>query len=750
MNRLHFTGFPPGVGTFFLAVFAGLLAGPGTHLEAGPPPDRPDAPAVLLRLTPGEPPGSGVRGLDARSRVRTIPGVLGLEAPFEGLFSGPGDGDGREPLGRTLRVVLEPGSDAAGVARALAASPGVEAAWIEGRYRVSWADGERFLAPAGSPGPGPGRLPGRARAGAGEPDDPLFVDGSQWGLRNTGVGPFGGIAGLDIGALAGWEVARGRTSTPVAIVDTGCDLGQPELGGLLADGSPRIAFAYNSSVEPFGASAWDSVGHGTLVAGVALARTNNGPLLDGRGVAGVAGGAGGDSAGCRVIVVKATPRHETQALSSELAEGIIYAVVHGARAINLSFGGDDDDDTLLDALSYAARRGCVVVCGAGNGQDARPQYPGYYARYGNGISVAALQSDGQLARFSSRGPQIDVAAPGDHIYSTYLTYANAFGSPLRNFAETGGTSFAAPFVTGLAGLVATLQPSITDNEFQQLLRHTARDLGAPGRDDTYGWGLPDAGALLDFAAPPREFVRGTVRAQSWTLAGEDSVTLDKTRLSMFGCTLDGAYRAERWEVRARVDLPGRFLEPPLGLVRTHASNGWGAGPLLEYNLGHGEVVPGSLSRDGFTVRAYVYRIAESPRSCGQSTPIGFVPVRPESVSFGWSAFGLVDTTSGGPGPEPGGFALLAVAPNPARGAVTLRYRLDPSGAAAPGAAIAIHDVRGRRLRVLALGDGVAGQAAWDGRDAAGRRAPSGLYVARLEAGGRAETRRFVLLAPATP
>lgn len=842
MRRLDFTGLALVIGSLFPGSLPGSVdAAPGAAWTGVPEaPLRSDPPAVLVRLAPA---GPGARG-PRFDPERLASGVVlqSMGAPFEGLA--PGVDEATEPLLRIRRMVLAPGVDPAAAALQLAAAPGVESAWVERRYRVTWT---AFTA-----------------------NDPLFADGSQWGLRNTGSGPYGGVAGVDIRAEAGWDVTAGSSSTIVAIVDTGLDLGHPELGGTLADGRPRIVRAYNSSVEAPGASAADSVGHGTIVAGVAVARTNNGPLLDGRGVAGVAGGTGGDSAGCRVIAVKATPGRLLDALSTELAEGIIYAVTQGARAINLSFGGDDDDDTMLDAVSYASRRGCVVICGAGNGLDARPQYPGYYASYGAGISVAALRPDGTLARFSTRGPQVDVAAPGEDIMSTYLTYANAFDSPLRNFAASSGTSFAAPFVTGLAGLAMGLQPSMTDNEFQQLLRHTARDLGAPGRDDTFGWGIPDAGALLAYAAPPRGFVRGTARAETWTLLGTDSVTLAKTRRVVNGCSVDGRYLAERWEVRARVALPaGRLLETPLGLARTHFSRGWRAGPLLEYDLGYGEFVPGSATAEGFTLRAYVYRIAASPISCGSNVgPIGWLPAPPESVYFGWSAFGRLDAAptlaitapgadgatwsvdepetlrwqasdpdevsgfavdlsldggvtwqpvGGGTlpatshmvalrspcGPEgadyrlrvtafdlngqvdetsaerrirpsracvgdetpagPPAFALFPIVPNPSRGSVQLRFsragdygELATGGQAPPGGiaagalapTIGLYDARGRHLRSLPVPDVPTGTITWDGRDAAGRKMPAGVYLARLRL---AETRefaqRFVLLPP---
>ena len=634
---------PLRLGMAVFALGAGLAGSPARTAAAPDPtglPDpfaapiaeRPDAPAVLVRLRPA--PSSPEARLHGRLREAGVASaVRAVEDPLGALLAGDAwiRGGEDEPLARVRRLVLEPGADASAVARALAGEPDIEAAWVEARYRVTWT---------GPPADRPAAVAGTSPF----PNDPLFRDGSQWGLENTGTGRFGGVAGIDIRARAGWAITTGSTATIVGIVDTGVDPTHPDLGGLLFDGTPRIFKMYNSSVEPAGASAWDSIGHGTMVAGVALARTNNGPVLDGRGVAGVAGGAGGDSAGCRVIAVKATPTRYNDALSSELAEGIVYAVLNGARAVNLSFGGDNDDDLMVDAVSFAERRGCVVVCGAGNGQDSRPQYPGYYALYGNGLSIAGLRSDGTLALFSTRGTQIDVAAPAQDIFSIYPTYENAYQGRSRNFEYTSGTSFAAPFVTGLAGLAMTLQPSLTDNEFQQLLRHTARDVGAPGRDDTYGWGIPDAGALLAYVAPPRAFARGIAYANDWSLVSTDSVTLSRTRLEIGDCNLDGRYLAERWEVRARVDLPpGMFLETPLGMARTHASRGWPAGPLLEYGLGHGEVVPGSASPTGFTLRAWVYHIDSGPQTCVPNPgPLGFIPVAPESVKFGWSAFGRLD------------------------------------------------------------------------------------------------------------
>jgi hypothetical protein len=788
-------------------------------------------------------------GLAPLARAAGETGALTLERPFGDLFSDTPD----EPLARVIRLAYADGADLEAIALRLRAAPGVESAQRDAVYHLAWADAPRFVGPAAAMEAPPSVRP--LAGGVPFPDDPQFVDGTQWGLENTGAGVFGGVAGVDIRATAGWPITSGSTATVLGIVDTGFDLHHPELVRDLADGTPRVIRRFNSSIEGPSGTPDDSLGHGTIVAGVALGLTNNGPVLDGRGIAGVSGGSGGDSAGCRVVEIKATPTRLTDALASELANGISYAVIAGARAINLSFGGDEDNDTVRDAISFAQRRGAIVVCAAGNGQDERPQYPGYYAHYGDGVSVAAIKSDGTLARFSSRGPQIDVAAPGEDIMSTFVTYENAYSSPLRNFAHSSGTSFASPFVTGLAGLAFTLQPSLLDNEFQEVLRRTARDVGAPGRDDTFGWGIPDAPSLLTALLPPRGFVRGVVNAQSWSLVSVDSVTLSKTRMAVNGCSIDGRYQAERWEVRSHVNLPaGRLLEIPQVIVRTHGTGGlggWMSSSLLEYDgLDWGELVPGTASTGGFDLRTYVYRISAQPAICTQTGPIDFVPQRPQDVQFAWSVLGRLDAPpvvtidspgdggtlpvdapglitwhatdvdtvtgiqiavssdsgatwstianlAGDPGSyayrsqcaqaghsyavrvraldEHGGwsdqgeavrrytpsrfcnvgevpvlplsFALLPVTPNPSAGTTAFHFYL-PEGAALGAAPhLRIYDIRGRMVREIPLAAALSGPngAAWDGLDQDGRVTRTGMYVARLEAGGRSATERFVRL-----
>src|SRR6516225_8682409 len=319
-------------------------------------------------------------------------------------------------------------------ARALAADPDI--AWVEPNLVREPADGG---------------LP------EGFPDDPLFRDGRQWGLRNLGpAGAHGGIAGADVDALGAWRTCVGSNALRLAVADTGIDPGHPELAGTLPGGAPRIAWSLNVTVDPGGAVA-DSFGHGTFVAGIMAARSGEGPHFDSLGVAGVCGGDGGSNLGCRIVSIKITPGHLGLASSFDIARAILYAADLGARAVNLSFAGAGESAVERGALYYALTRGCVVVAAAGNRGNATPQYPAAYAADGLCIAVGASDPRDRRAAFSSYGPWLD--------------------------------------------LLATVRPELTDTDFQHLIRESARDVGPPGIDEETGWGRLDLAAALA-ALPP--------------------------------------------------------------------------------------------------------------------------------------------------------------------------------------------------------------------------------------------------------
>ncbi|HEX2697548.1 MAG TPA: S8 family serine peptidase, partial [Anaerolineales bacterium] len=210
------------------------------------------------------------------------------------------------------------------------------------------------------------------------PNDPGFAN--QYGLIN-------------IRAPQGWQINRGSAGVTIAIVDTGIEMSHPDLAPKLVAGHDFV----NNDNNPD-----DDNGHGTHVAGIAAASTNNGS-----GVAGVSWGA-------RLMPVKVLNAAGTGTYA-DVAQGIVWATNNGAQVINLSLGGPVPDSVLKNAVDYAYSNGVVVVAAAGNTGNNFVLYP---AHYPNVIAVAATKYTNQRADFSSYGPEVSLSAPGDSIYST--------------------------------------------------------------------------------------------------------------------------------------------------------------------------------------------------------------------------------------------------------------------------------------------------------------------------------------------
>ncbi len=287
------------------------------------------------------------------------------------------------------------------------------------------------------------------------PDDPdLYL---QWGLSK-------------IQAPAAWDETTGSSDLVIAIVDTGVDLNHPDLNDKIVPGRDFVNDDY---------IAQDDHGHGTHVAGIAAAETNNS-----RGVAGVSWGA-------RIMPIKVL-RYDGDGYYSDVARGVRYACNHGAQIINLSLGGANPSSTLKDALEQAYADGCIIVAAAGNSGQDEIDYP---ARYAEAIAVAATDQVDDHAAFSDYGPQVEVAAPGVDIYSTLWTpSSHTYGWKL-------GTSMSTPHVSGLAALILSLCPQLTNAEVRSVIRSTAKDLGAPGWDPYFGFGRIDAPKAIEAAGP---------------------------------------------------------------------------------------------------------------------------------------------------------------------------------------------------------------------------------------------------------
>jgi subtilisin family serine protease len=290
----------------------------------------------------------------------------------------------------------------------------------------------------------------------------------QWGLQLTGF-------------PRAWGLAPASDHVVVAVVDTGVDPAQPDLQGKLVPGYDFIDQTDTPS---------DDHGHGTAVAGIIAARAGNH-----LGIAGVC-------TGCLVMPVKVLDR-DGVGDDTVIAAGIVWAVDHGAKVINLSLGGPGVTPSLSDAIAYAVDRGAVTVAAAGNNASTAPFYP---AADPHAIGVAATTQADHPYPWSDFGAWVKVAAPGCNL------------APLSNgYGSFCGTSAAAPVVAGLAALALAANPTATPEQIEQALGHPALPL--PG---FVQYGRIDAPATLSLLAP-------TQTAPTTTLAFRGSLLGRGTR-----------------------------------------------------------------------------------------------------------------------------------------------------------------------------------------------------------------------------
>ncbi len=288
------------------------------------------------------------------------------------------------------------------------------------------------------------------RAAETVPDDPLYIQ--QWNLR----GEYG------VRAPAAWDLQRGSAELTVAVVDTGMDYTHPDLSGRRDGGWDY----FNRDPDP-----WDDNGHGTMVAGMACANSDNGT-----GLAGLDWRA-------RIMPLKALGVKGEGDLES-VVNSIMHAANYGAEVINMSLTSAVYSQELAEAVAYAHSRGCVMVAAAGNEGDERMNYP---AGLPHVIGVGSTDQSGDRSYFSNHNSSVDLVAPGEQIIGPV---------PGGGYKRGSGTSEATPHVSAAALLLLAQYPGASTEEIWQRLRSGARDLGSPGYDQYYGWGLLDASASL--------------------------------------------------------------------------------------------------------------------------------------------------------------------------------------------------------------------------------------------------------------
>jgi thermitase len=268
------------------------------------------------------------------------------------------------------------------------------------------------------------------------PNDPSY--NLQWAIPNI-------LADYE------WNISKGNSSIIIAVLDTGVEYTHEDFGScvyedLITDSCEKFVGAYDfvNVLDPDCTDAdctaadsdpMDNQGHGTHVAGIAGATTNNS-----KGIAGIC-------PNCKIMPVRVGYKCPTGSggclTIDNIEDGLIYAADNNADIISMSFGGPSNFSSLYEAINYAYSKGVILVAAAGNDGANIINYP---AGYSNVISVAATTSLGNPAGYSNFGSWVDVAAPGSSIYSTMMG---------NSYEYLNGTSMATPVVSGVIGLIAS-------------------------------------------------------------------------------------------------------------------------------------------------------------------------------------------------------------------------------------------------------------------------------------------------------
>ncbi|HSX41279.1 MAG TPA: Ig-like domain-containing protein [Candidatus Saccharimonadales bacterium] len=332
------------------------------------------------------------------------------------------------------------------------------------------------------------------------PNDPDYTGGltpydNQWPFKITGTNN-------------AWDKTTGVPSTVVAVLDTGIDLKQPDLGTMVSPWSVPRNNTDVSYVHP----------HGIYTSGVVNAHTNN------------AVGVASTCWNCSVEPIQISTASNGDASYSAMASGFIYAADHGAKIINISYGGAGTSNTLYSAENYAFNKDVMIFAAAGNGGCNCPGSP---AADPGVIGVAAV-SNADYQGYSSYGSWVPIGAPTG-VATTWATGSTVDGG--QPYGPVGGTSISSPFAAGVAGLLRSAQPQATTSQIKQTIFNTADQIGtdANGRFTQYGRiNAYKAMTTLvgDFTLSPPDTTPPTAKftapLANATLTGQQVITVDAT------------------------------------------------------------------------------------------------------------------------------------------------------------------------------------------------------------------------------
>ena len=295
---------------------------------------------------------------------------------------------------------------------------------------------------------------------------------------------------LDIDAPEAWLITKGSSGIKVAVIGDGVE-DHEDLNDVNGNSRVLDGFTYNCLFNCKGRPKKDDFGHEQACAGIIAASHNN------LGVRGIAP----NVKIVPIVIYKKKVDGEYGAPASAIARGINKSWDNlGSDVINISYSIESHDDVteaINNAINYGrGGKGCVVVCAAGN-ERSSVAYP---ANLGNTLAVGSEYPLGGIWHYSNTGPELDIVAPSGYgITSTWsIDRMGDKGDVPGNYGQFGGTSAAAPQVSGVAALILSINPNLTEEEVRCRITTTAKDLGSPGRDNTFGYGRLNANAAVSF------------------------------------------------------------------------------------------------------------------------------------------------------------------------------------------------------------------------------------------------------------
>ena len=315
------------------------------------------------------------------------------------------------------------------------------------------------------------------------PPDPYFE--KCWGLHNIGQSVSGstGTADLDMDIPQAWDITTGSSEIIVVVIDTGVTLNHPDLNVKYAKD-----FTYENG-EGGPVNLANDI-HGTPVAGCIAAQIND---------IGTVGGA----PGCSIASARSMFGLDNTGLwygsSLWTVKALEWAVDIGARVTVNSNRYPVEFASVDYAYSQAREAGIIHFASAGN---EASEYIGFPAKLSSVNAVAAIDSRGYRSAYSNYGPDIAFTAPGRNIFTTDNIDLYGFSQQLKDAPEYSvmeGTSFSAPYAASVAALILSVDNSLSPDDVEMLMINSATDLGAPGKDDYFGHGLPNAYWALTMA-----------------------------------------------------------------------------------------------------------------------------------------------------------------------------------------------------------------------------------------------------------